>query len=90
MVWCRYSSYADAVDGAEAAERARLAILESNAGKGLLESDLTSVRAGSRSRIYVFKLGEKDAVREMKTAMAKLSFEGLEGVSVDLPLIIRY
>uniref|UniRef100_D8QMD4 Mediator of RNA polymerase II transcription subunit 13 n=1 Tax=Schizophyllum commune (strain H4-8 / FGSC 9210) TaxID=578458 RepID=D8QMD4_SCHCM len=78
LVWCRYSSYADAIDGAEAVERARLAIPESNAGKGLLESDLTSVRAGSRSRIYVFRLGAKEALREMKTAMAKLSFEGLE------------
>ncbi|KAL1663171.1 hypothetical protein GGF50DRAFT_57540 [Schizophyllum commune] len=78
LVWCRHSSYSDAIDGAEAVERARLAILESNAGKGLLESDLTSVRAGSRSCIYVFKLGAKDAVREMKTSMAKLSFEGLE------------
>ncbi|KAL1727433.1 hypothetical protein EV714DRAFT_217198 [Schizophyllum commune] len=78
LVWCRHSSYADAIDGADAVERARSAILESNAGKGLLESDLTSVRAGSRSRIYVFKLGAKDALREMKTSMAKLSFEGLE------------
>ncbi|KAL1747757.1 mediator complex subunit 13 C-terminal-domain-containing protein [Schizophyllum fasciatum] len=79
LVYCLFASPGAAPDGGcEAVERVRLAILDENGGRGLMDSVLTTVRAGKRSRIYAFRLVARDALEDARAAMAQLTREDLK------------